>query len=465
MRKMILQKSLGVTDRTVVDERGATYDAAAGPGTTRVPVRPRRSDGHRCPVCHERRPTYDTGGERAWRALDQGAALTYLVYAPVRVSCPEHGVHVEEVPWARPGSWFTREFEEHVAWLACNMPASRVGQLARVSWPTVGHVCARVLADLEASPAAPPPGLRRIGVDETGFGTGRVMTVVTDIDRGCVVWCEEGVGGNVLDGFFSRMPRRERRGIRVVAADGASWADCVARKWCPRARRAMDPFHVVQWATDALEGARRAVWRAAKNAERDAAAACGMAAGERRTGRPAKGEVTPELLAARAAVSAFGRCRWSLLKNPENLTDAQREKLGVLRERGGEPWRCYVCKEELRAVFSMGNGREARAALDAWVAACRGSGIRRLVRLGRAVEKRYREILVAITMRAGNALAESLNAKISLTVAAGRGFSNFGNLRALVMLRCSPMRPSLPGRADTPGASGTMAGRRSACAS
>jgi transposase len=71
----------------------------------------------------------------------------------------------------------------------------------------------------------------------------------------------------------------------------------------------------------------------------------------------------------------------------------------------------------------------------------------RLARLAASVGARRREILRAVSMGVSNALAESTNAKIKLAVAAGRGFRNFENLRALVMLRCSPVRPSLPGRA------------------
>lgn len=34
-----------------------------------------------------------------------------------RVACAEHGVVVAQVPWAEPGSRFTRDFESECAWL------------------------------------------------------------------------------------------------------------------------------------------------------------------------------------------------------------------------------------------------------------------------------------------------------------------------------------------------------------
>ena len=48
-----------------------------------------------------------------------------------RVACPEHGVVVAAVPWARHGARFTRAFEDQVAWLAVNTSKTAVSQLMR----------------------------------------------------------------------------------------------------------------------------------------------------------------------------------------------------------------------------------------------------------------------------------------------------------------------------------------------
>ena len=41
-----------------------------------------------------------------------------------RVCCPKHGVATAAVPWAYPGSSFTREFDLTVTWLAEYLPRS-----------------------------------------------------------------------------------------------------------------------------------------------------------------------------------------------------------------------------------------------------------------------------------------------------------------------------------------------------
>ena len=78
-----------------------------------VGVRPWRKDGLRCPVCGKRCGCYDRSpSPRSWRAMDLARSTCFLEYATRRVACPEHGVLVEAMPWARPRSRFTRDFKE-----------------------------------------------------------------------------------------------------------------------------------------------------------------------------------------------------------------------------------------------------------------------------------------------------------------------------------------------------------------
>lgn len=89
-----------------------------------------------------------------------------------------------------------------------------------------------------------------------------------------------------------------------VFADGARWIAACVEEYCPHAQRCIDPFHVVSWATDALDQVRREAW---SEAHRQA-----KGLPKRRPGRPAKGEFSSEKKRAK-------NLRYALLKNPENL--------------------------------------------------------------------------------------------------------------------------------------------------
>jgi transposase len=80
----------------------------------------------------------------------------YVVADAPRVSCPEHGVVVAAVPWARHGSGFTRAFEDTVAWLAVHTSKAAVGELPRVAWGTVGRVRTRVAKETGRAWTASP---------------------------------------------------------------------------------------------------------------------------------------------------------------------------------------------------------------------------------------------------------------------------------------------------------------------
>jgi transposase len=72
-----------------------------------------------CPECSDARAhQYDTrDGDSSWRHLDLCGRVCRIRVRRGRLRCPEHGVLAEGVPFARPGSGFTRDFEQLVAWL------------------------------------------------------------------------------------------------------------------------------------------------------------------------------------------------------------------------------------------------------------------------------------------------------------------------------------------------------------
>ncbi len=95
--------------------------------------------------------------------------------------------------------------------------------------------------------------LRCIGIDETSYRKGHTyMTVVVNHDTGDVIWLGDGHDEETLSGFFKLLTRKQRASIKYIAADGASWIQSCVKKYCPRAKRCLDPLHVVSWSNDAL---------------------------------------------------------------------------------------------------------------------------------------------------------------------------------------------------------------------
>ena len=111
------------------------------PGLVVVRVRPVARRAGRCGQCGRRSPGYDRGeGLRRWRTLDVGLVKAVLEADAPRVRCPQHGVVVASVPWARHGAGHTVVFDQQVAWLATQASKTAVTVLMQVSWRTVGSI-------------------------------------------------------------------------------------------------------------------------------------------------------------------------------------------------------------------------------------------------------------------------------------------------------------------------------------
>jgi transposase len=261
------------------------------------------------------------------------------------------------------------------------------------------------------------------------------MTVVVNYATGKLLWAAKGHGKAVLEGFFKLLSEEQRRAIQHVTADGARWiAECVA-EWCPNAERSIDPFHVVQWATDTLDEVRRMVWREAREA-----AKAGKA--RRKRGRPRKGEEAPPEQKDKAIKGA----RYPLFKNPENLTDGQAATIELIAKSNPRLYRAYLLKEMLRLLFQH-TFSGAKGELERWISWARRCRIPPFVELQKKICRHFDAILSTIKHGLSNARIEAINNKIKLTVRMGYGFRNIDHLIALVMLRCSNVNLMLPGRA------------------
>jgi transposase len=398
-------------------------------------VRPTKRQRSRCGVCGRRSPGYDSGaGRRRWRALDLGTVVAVLEADAPRVTCREHGVVVASVPWARHDAGHTYAFDQTVAWLATQSSKSTVTALMRIAWRTVGSIITRVWADVDAH-CDRLAGLRRIGIDEISYKKGhKYLMVVVDHDARRLVWAAQGRTSATVREFFDLLGPERCAQITHVSADGADFIDAVLAEACPGAVRAADPFHVVTWATQALDDVRRAAWNDAR--------ALARTEPKRGRGRP-RADAPPRPGSERAR--ALQGARYALWKNPENLTENQQVKLAWIAATDPRLHRAYLLKEGLRLIFAMPY-TAAVEALDRWISWARRCRIPAFVKLQKSIVKHRARILAAIEHNLSNGLIESTNTKIRLITRIAFGFKSTEALIALALLTLGGHRPVLPGR-------------------
>ena len=423
MRNVRLWRALLGVEKTVIED--VQFDEGAE--VLVVHVRPVRAARGRCGLCRRRCGRYDAGaGRRRWRALDLATVQMWVEADAPRVACREHGVVVAHVPWARHGAGHTLGFDQTVAWLVTQCSKTAVTELMRIAWRTVGAIIARVWADVEAV-GDRLDGLTRIGIDEISYKRGyRYITIVVDHDSGRLLWAAPGRDRATLGTFFDRLGPERCALITHVSADQADWIAEVVTERCPQAVQCADPFHVVKWATQALDEVRRQAWNDARRAGKSRGRGYGV--------RVATGDA-----------QRLKGARYALWKNPDNLTERQRDKLAWIAKTDPRLHRAYLLKEGLRYVF-IAKGEAGKTALSRWLSWARRCRIPAFVHLAKRITAVRDRIDAALEHRLSNALIESVNTKIRLLTRIAFGFRSADALIALAMLSLGGHRPILPCR-------------------
>lgn len=405
----VLRKLLGCRDLVVTgasfEEEGLVIDV--GP-------RWRRS---RCGGCGRRRSRYDRSPRRLWQHLALGRVRFWFRYAPWRVDCEVCGVIAERVPWAEPGSRFTRDFEEMTAYLAQRMDKTAVRKQMGINWRTVGSIVARMVKR-RLDPQR-LDGLYVIGVDEISFRRNHeYVTCVVDHLKSRIVWVGEGKSGDTLRAFFDELGPERSAAIGHVTMDMSAAYIQAVRERAPQAQIAFDRFHVQRLASDALDEVRRSQVRALAG--------------------------TPEARLVK-------HTRWALLKNPWNLTQRQGEKLRDLQRSNGPLYRAYLLKEALADALDRLQPGVAAAKLDEWMAWASRSKLKPFVKLARTIRKHLDGIVAYLRTRLTNSLSEGLNNKTRLITRRAFGFHGSGALAAMIYLCCGGiiLDPPLPLPTDT----------------
>lgn len=363
----------------------------------------------RCAGCGCRcRRLYDHRSGRRWRHLDLGGMRVELSYDLRRVECARCGVCTELVPWAEPGSAFTRPFEQQVGYLAQRMDKTAVVELMGIAWRTVGSIAERVVKRM--SPTDRLEGLRVIGIDELSYRRHhKYVTIVTDHDTGKIVWAKEGKNAETLDAFFAQLGADRCKLLRTVTIDMSQAYIASVEAHAPQARIVFDRFHVQRLAQDALDQVRRAV--VAEYADPE----------QRR---------------------ALKKTRFVLQKNPENLSSLERRKIADVQAANRPLYRAYLLKDALVSILDRRQYYVARDQLMGWLSWASRSKLAPFIRVARTIRKHLVGVLAYMNSGITNARAEGLNGKARVITRRSYGLHSAQSLIALLFLCCSLPRLS-----------------------
>jgi transposase len=132
-------------------------------------------------------------------------------------------------------------------------------------------------------------------------------------------------------------------------------------------------------------------------------------------------------------------CRWLLVKNPENLTAEERQKLEVMFTQSPELKTCYELQEDFRKWFNQATDRlTAAQGLTTWLERVAASGLKALQTFVTTVQNWRDRVLNYFEGRHSNGFAEGVNLKIKLINRRAFGYHNFESFRLHILVAFGP---------------------------
>ena len=293
---------------------GQALDTNVTPHQLKIRIRAERGAEFPCPVCGRMCKAHDFQ-EKTWRHLNFFQHHCYITALVPRTKCPEHGVKMIKVPWARKGTRFTLLFEQAALVLVREMPvasASRVMGIAdKALWRIVFHYVRKAMQQLDLS------SVKGIGIDETSSGKWhQYVTIFIDLDRKerPVLFVTEGKGKETIEAFRRHLEAHNGKAGNIgrIVCDMSKAFISGSEEQFENAIVVVDWFHVVQLFNRAVDQVRR--------------------------------------LESRSKAMPKGT-RWAILKKAEgNLTEGQKNILAELEGFAQYTCKAWNIKEKLRWI-------------------------------------------------------------------------------------------------------------------
>jgi transposase len=368
--KSIIRKTLGIKDHVVgrirEEERSLVVELDRHKGRL-LP----------CSRCGERHRVRDRLSVRRWRHVPLWGIPVFLEYAPARVKCRSCGkVVIEAMPWSAGKTPLSVGLIDLLSTWAKMLAWEVVARLFDVHWSTVAGAVRQAvgygLAHREMG------DVLCIGVDELSRRKGHVyVTNVYDLAGRRLLWSGEGRGIETMEAFFAEHGEALKDKVIGVCCD--MWGPYIEtlQKHLPNATLVFDKFHVVRKLLEAVDQVRREEAAELK-------------------------KTNPGLLK---------RTRYLWLKNPENLTDQQKARLGYLEKLNLRCNRAYLLKEAFREFWTYASAGWAKRFLNKWFWWATHSRLKPMRDFARMLRRQQNHILNYFDLPIDNGAVEGLNNK------------------------------------------------------
>lgn len=364
-----------------------------------ITIAPRKNSKAKCSKCMKSSPGYDKLSQRRFKFIPIWNIPVYFVYTPRRVSCKEHGVVVEHMPWAQGKCIISNTFKIYIAqWariLNYKQVSERFGVGWRAVWDSIVYVVDYGLEHRDLK------NIKSIGVDEIAIGKNhKYATMVYQIDGHCrrLLWIGKDRKTKTLLRFFLDFGKENTKHIKVVCSDmWKPYLKVIAKK-LPQALNILDRFHIMKKFNDALDDVRI---DEVKKLERE------------------------------GYEPVLKKSRWLIAKRPENLTEKQKPHLKELLKYNLQSVRAYLLREDFQHFWEYKSPAWAKKFLDEWLRKTILSQIEPMKKVAKMLRRHEPLILnwFKTKKKYSSGIVEAINNTAKVTMRNAYGFKRYKTLK------------------------------------
>lgn len=358
---------------------------------------------------------YDHTEELVWRHLNVFQHRCEIQCRLPRGKCRQCG-HVYRVrpPWEGLSMHFTKEFEAYVLLLMREMPMAKVSELTLESdtrlWRLLFKHVDQAYAEADFS------NVTCVGVDELSVRHGQqYLSVFADLVAKRVLFGTEGNDHSVWERFVQELSRHNGHphALTQVSMDMSAAYQKGVRENCRNAQVVFDKFHVLARLNRAVDQVRRAELR----------------------------------LGGEEVSQSLRRSQWLWRKNPENLSDKERQHLAKIQDKNLCTAKAYQMRLVLRDIYKSAHASIARHRFRVWCRwvrwVARGRRemvLRSMLKAAEMIETYLPGILAHWKLGLTNAFMEGLNSVFSAVKRKARGYRSPEYLITMLYLTAGKLR-------------------------
>ncbi len=336
---------------------------------------------------------YDTVN-KTWRHLNFFEHECYIHARVPRVKLPNGKTKLIKTPWEGISNGFTLLFEALLMQLCMAMPVNKVASLVKVSddklWTMIDRYASktRVHENFE--------NIKSIGLDETSRAKGHdYITLFVDLKERRTLFMDNTTVKRFVEDLEAHNGKAES--IEEVSVDMSPAFKKGIDENLPDAQVIYDKFHIIKHINDAVNKVR---------------------------------------IAETVEDKILKGTRYVFLKNEDNLTKKQKEKLEELTmpNMNLKTVRAYNIKTAFQDIYKAESEDEFITYLNKWYFWATHSRLEPIKEVAYMIKRHWDGIVSWYNNKINNGILEGLNSIIQATKSKARGYKTFRNYKNIVYL-------------------------------